>query len=540
MPNDDEVDSSGRHYEHNGVLLFLRSGSGIASGLCRQYTVGPSIQEECWAQTTWRRQSASVAQPRHGKALLADERERETPQQSRRPIAIKPPHLVSRHTPPESRERARRAGSERKGEEKPREMASGASSPLLLLPLAAVLLLLLLLVAPRGGEARPPRPLHGVRPLAFDEGYAQIFGSGNLALLRDGRRVRLALDESTGEHPPLLTVSFRDFGENPGGALHFYPFRIGPFSNERRDVHDIFANVLVFLAKPPFLFFLLPAGSGFASQDLFLHGFFSAAIKLPADYAAGVVVAFYLSNGDVYEKTHDELDFEFLGNVRGREWRVQTNVYGNGSTHAGREERYDLPFDPTDDFHHYSILWTSRRIVFYVDETPIREVVRTAAMGAAFPSKPMSLYATIWDGSSWATLGGRYRVNYKYAPFVAEFADLVIRGCAVDPTAVADSTSCDASASLESLAVADEQRVAMAAFRRAHTSYSYCHDRRRYPAALPECGAGDGHGLLPGRMFGPDGMKQQHRRHRAARGRRGGGGAQDDDAPVIGQRWRRD
>nr|CAB3453317.1 unnamed protein product [Digitaria exilis] len=335
-------------------------------------------------------------------------------------------------------------------------MASGASSPLLLLPLAAVLLLLLLLVAPRGGEARPPRPLHGVRPLAFDEGYAQIFGSGNLALLRDGRRVRLALDEST--------------------------------------------------------------GSGFASQDLFLHGFFSAAIKLPADYAAGVVVAFYLSNGDVYEKTHDELDFEFLGNVRGREWRVQTNVYGNGSTHAGREERYDLPFDPTDDFHHYSILWTSRRIV-----------VRTAAMGAAFPSKPMSLYATIWDGSSWATLGGRYRVNYKYAPFVAEFADLVIRGCAVDPTAVADSTSCDASASLESLAVADEQRVAMAAFRRAHTSYSYCHDRRRYPAALPECGAGDGHGLLPGRMFGPDGMKQQHRRHRAARGRRGGGGAQDDD-----------
>ncbi|KAF8657636.1 hypothetical protein HU200_059786 [Digitaria exilis] len=348
-------------------------------------------------------------------------------------------------------------------------MASGASSPLLLLPLAAAAVLLLLL-APRGGEARPPPPLHGVRPLAFDEGYAQIFGSGNLALLRDGRRVRLALDEST--------------------------------------------------------------GSGFASQDLFLHGFFSAAIKLPADYAAGVVVAFYLSNGDVYEKTHDELDFEFLGNVRGREWRVQTNVYGNGSTHAGREERYDLPFDPTDDFHHYSILWTSRRIVFYVDETPIREVVRTAAMGTAFPSKPMSLYATIWDGSSWATLGGRYRVNYKYAPFVAEFADLVIRGCAVDPTAADhhSSAACDARASLESLAVADEQRAAMAAFRRAHTSYSYCHDRRRYPAALPECGgAGDGHGLLPGRMFGPDGMKQQHRRHRAARGRRGGGGVQDDD-----------
>ncbi|CAN6210630.1 unnamed protein product [Urochloa humidicola] len=338
-------------------------------------------------------------------------------------------------------------------------MASGASSspPLPALSLAAAVLLALWC---GGVDARPPPPLHGVRPLAFDEGYAQIFGSSNLALLRDGRRVRLALDEST--------------------------------------------------------------GAGFASQDLFLHGFFSAAIKLPADYAAGVVVAFYLSNGDVYEKTHDELDFEFLGNVRGREWRVQTNVYGNGSTHAGREERYDLPFDPTDDFHHYSILWTSRTIVFYVDETPIREVVRTAAMGAAFPSKPMSLYATIWDGSSWATLGGRYRANYKYAPFVAEFADLLIRGCAVDPAAADHSAAaaCEERSSLESLAVPGEQRAAMAAFRRAHTSYSYCHDRRRYPVALSECGGGAGR--LPGRLFGPDGMRQR-RRHRG--GRRG---VQDD------------
>jgi xyloglucan:xyloglucosyl transferase len=167
-----------------------------------------------------------------------------------------------------------------------------------------------------------------------------------------------------------------------------------------------------------------------------------------------------------------------------------------------------------------------------VDETPIREVVRTAAMGAAFPSKPMSLYATIWDGSAWATLGGRYRVNYKYAPFVAEFADLVIRGCAVDPTddGPASASACDARASLESLAVSAGQRAAMAAFRRAHTSYSYCHDRRRYPVALPDCAAtaGGGAGLLPGRMFGADGMKL-HRRHRTAAAARGRRGARDDD-----------
>ena len=36
-------------------------------------------------------------------------------------------------------------------------------------------------------------------------------------------------------------------------------------------------------------------GSGFVSSDYYLHGFFSASIKLPKDYTAGVVVAFYVS-----------------------------------------------------------------------------------------------------------------------------------------------------------------------------------------------------------------------------------------------------
>ncbi|KAG6492675.1 hypothetical protein ZIOFF_047640 [Zingiber officinale] len=36
-----------------------------------------------------------------------------------------------------------------------------------------------------------------------------------------------------------------------------------------------------------------PNCAAFASQDLYLHGFFSASIKLPSDYVAGVVVAFY-------------------------------------------------------------------------------------------------------------------------------------------------------------------------------------------------------------------------------------------------------
>ncbi|KAF5443007.1 hypothetical protein F2P56_035605 [Juglans regia] len=261
--------------------------------------------------------------------------------------------------------------------------------------------------------------------MAFDEGYSQLFGDDNLVVLGDGKSVHLSLDERT--------------------------------------------------------------GSGFVSQDIYLHGFFGASIKLPAEYTAGVVVAFYMSNGDMFEKNHDEIDFEFLGNIRGKDWRIQTNVYGNGSTSIGREERYNLWFDPSEDFHQYSILWTETQIIFYVDNVPIRELKRTESMGGDFPSKPMTLYATIWDGSDWATNGGKYRVNYKYAPYISEFSDFVLHGCSVDP--INHLAKCDKAQSSEAIptGVTPVQRIKMESFRKKHITYSYCYDRVRYKVHPPEC-----------------------------------------------------
>lgn len=260
--------------------------------------------------------------------------------------------------------------------------------------------------------------------VSFDEGYSRLFGDDNLMVLRDGKSAVITLDERT--------------------------------------------------------------GSGFVSHDIYLYGYFSASIKLPSDYTAGVVVAFYMSNGDVYEKNHDEIDFEFLGNIRGKDWRIQTNIYGNGSTNTGREERYYLWFDPSDDFHQYSILWTEKQIVFSVDNVPIREIERTKAMGGDFPSKPMSLYATIWDGSGWATNGGKYKVNYKYAPYVAEFSDFILHGCAVDPIEAAMCEDAPKFA-LMSANMTREQRAKMGSFRSRFIQYSYCYDQSRYKASLSEC-----------------------------------------------------
>ncbi|MCD9641773.1 putative xyloglucan endotransglucosylase/hydrolase protein 28 [Datura stramonium] len=262
--------------------------------------------------------------------------------------------------------------------------------------------------------------------LTFDEGYSHLFGDNNLMILNDGKSVHISLDERT--------------------------------------------------------------GAGFVSQDLYLHGYFSASIKLPTDYTAGVVVAFYMSNGDMFEKNHDEIDFEFLGNIRGKDWRIQTNIYGNGSTSVGREERYGLWFDPSEDFHQYSILWTDNLIIFYVDNVPIREIKRTEAMGGDFPSKPMSLIATIWDGSGWATNGGKYKVNYKYAPYIAEFSDFILHGCSVDPIEL--SSKCDNSALKTAsipTSITPDQRRKMENFRKKQMQYSYCYDRTRYKVPPPEC-----------------------------------------------------
>ncbi|KAJ0682571.1 putative xyloglucan:xyloglucosyl transferase [Helianthus annuus] len=234
-------------------------------------------------------------------------------------------------------------------------------------------------------------------------------------------------------------------------------------------------------------------GAGFRSSDMYNHGLFSARIKLPSEYTAGIVVALYTSNGDVFEKTHDELDFEFLGNIKGKPWRFQTNLYGNGSTSRGREERYTLWFDPSKAYHRYTILWTSSKIIFSIDNIPIREIQRTDEMGADFPSKPMSLYATIWDASNWATNGGKYKVNYKYAPFVTEMTDLVLHGCTSNPIQQlsTDNNNCvEMDKQLEAIHynnITPKQRAAMKRFREKYMYYSYCYDTLRYPVPPPEC-----------------------------------------------------
>ncbi|KAI7726142.1 hypothetical protein M8C21_008626, partial [Ambrosia artemisiifolia] len=184
---------------------------------------------------------------------------------------------------------------------------------------------------------------------------------------------------------------------------------------------------------------------------------------------------------------HDELDFEFLGNKPGKPITLQTNVFANG--HGGREQKMHLWFDPTADFHYYRLLWNQNQTVFFVDNKPIRVYKNHIGSGLGYPRRPLQVVVSLWDGSSWATDGGKSKANWTQAPFQAHFQDFNIAGCRSDPSN--PNKGCYSTkylwnsrnyCQLNSRQMKDLQDV-----RRKYMSYDYCTDKHRYPTPPVEC-----------------------------------------------------
>ncbi|WVZ94431.1 hypothetical protein U9M48_040324 [Paspalum notatum var. saurae] len=230
-------------------------------------------------------------------------------------------------------------------------------------------------------------------------------------------------------------------------------------------------------------------GSGFASKDAYLYGRFDVDIMLVANNSAGTVATFYLMpDGDeVPWAYHDEVDLEFLGNETGQPYTLHTNVFVNGV--GGREQQFRLWFDPTTDFHTYSIEWNPKHIIILVDGTPIRAYSNGgAARGMAFPTwQRMRPQGTLWNADEWATQGGRVKTDWTQAPFYAYYRNLRVTPCAPSPGVAWCGDEPPESPWFDRSLDAAALRKAQAD----HMIYDYCADLKRFKdKGLPkECNA---------------------------------------------------
>jgi len=228
------------------------------------------------------------------------------------------------------------------------------------------------------------------------------------------------------------------------------------------------------------------SGSAAKSKAAFLFGSIEMLIKLVPGNSAGIVTTFYLSSkGD----KHDEIDFEFLGNVTGQPYTIHTNVYCQGK--GNREEQFVPWYDPTAAFHNYTIHWNPTEIVWYVDSIPIRVYRNYESQGVPYPNKQgMGVYTSLWNADDWATRGGRDKADWSHAPFTAHYRRFRARACKwsgpVSINQCASPKNWYTSPVYSKLSNAKKGQMDW--YRNKSMIYAYCKDTKRFNGVFPkEC-----------------------------------------------------
>ncbi|KAG8369584.1 hypothetical protein BUALT_Bualt14G0028900 [Buddleja alternifolia] len=203
------------------------------------------------------------------------------------------------------------------------------------------------------------------------------------------------------------------------------------------------------------------SGSGFQSKRKYLFGRIDMQLKLVAGNSAGTVTAYYLSSQG---PTHDEIDFEFLGNVTGQPYILHTNVFAQGK--GNREQQFYL--------------------CFLVDNTPIRVFKNAESVGVPYPkNQPMRIYSSLWNADDWATRGGLVKTDWSRAPFTAYYRNFNAQTCTGSCTS---SNSKFSNGAWQSQELDAYSRRRLRWVQKNFMIYNYCTDYKRFSHGFPpEC-----------------------------------------------------
>ncbi|ETS75961.1 hypothetical protein PFICI_12905 [Pestalotiopsis fici W106-1] len=126
------------------------------------------------------------------------------------------------------------------------------------------------------------------------------------------------------------------------------------------------------------------------SEFYVFFGTISAVVK--ASPGTGIVSCVILESDDL-----DEIDWEWLG---GDIDEVQTNYFGKGNTTSYDRGTYETVGDSQDNWHNYTIEWTSAYTTWWIDGEAVRTLEYADAVdGKNYPQTPMRIKLGSWSAS---------------------------------------------------------------------------------------------------------------------------------------------
>lgn len=149
---------------------------------------------------------------------------------------------------------------------------------------------------------------------------------------------------------------------------------------------------------------------------------------------------------------------------------------------------YDVPKSPNVSGLQNNLRYGGCR--FFVDDTPIRTFKNNEANGMPFPNKQaMGVYTSIWDGSIWATEGGRIKINWASAPFIATYTDFNLVGCTIAGSTTVQScqSSTFAAPGIALQTLSPHMINQLMWVKKYHVHYNYCTDKKRFQVPPTEC-----------------------------------------------------